>query len=418
MAAIDDILKGGDALGAGRSTTVTRNDRSQPAAIPVGAAPSSPDVRVGEITMEPAQPVHGKTNRIADKPQVPLRQDGKFAGVSHEWERPADTYTGTATPQQQATETPQLPITKYTDLFERLNQGRAPETVEQRKKRERSEKWARVATAIGRGVGAIANMHYTTKGGLNIDSSPLTAKTQERLDKLKAEREANEKYYTEGMMRAAQADEALNNNERSWRNMLQQQAEARKRDEEQQAYGRERDKKNDEFREREYNDRRADKGKEDEWRQKNFDYQAGQDKFRNGILAQQAADSHAERVARQNAAAAAAGKGKGTAAAGSYYPVKTNYGTIAVPSSMLNDANAARLWNAIPADIRKTYGTPGTNGSRAAKREDILSALGVALSRKGRTPAEQDNLNSLFREVVAMGAAGSSTPPPVNKKKK
>lgn len=57
----------------------------------------------------------------------------------------------------------------------------------------------------------------------------MSARTRERLDRLKAEREANLRAYREGYIRAASMDDANNRDNRNWRHQLEREAIADKR---------------------------------------------------------------------------------------------------------------------------------------------------------------------------------------------
>lgn len=73
-----------------------------------------------------------------------------------------------------------------------------PETDEERRKRERREKSAKIVTAVTDGLGALSNLYFTSRGAPNMyehkemsSLSPL----QNRLQKLKEERQANADKY-------------------------------------------------------------------------------------------------------------------------------------------------------------------------------------------------------------------------------
>lgn len=73
-----------------------------------------------------------------------------------------------------------------------------PETEEERKKRERSERSKRIVAAVSDGLQALSNLFFTTRGAPNMydhqEASQLTP-LQEKLEKLKAERQANADKY-------------------------------------------------------------------------------------------------------------------------------------------------------------------------------------------------------------------------------
>lgn len=72
-----------------------------------------------------------------------------------------------------------------------------PESEEDRKKRERREKWEGVISGISDMGMALGNLFYTTKGAPNAydAQSGMSAKAKERFERAKAEREKNEDRY-------------------------------------------------------------------------------------------------------------------------------------------------------------------------------------------------------------------------------
>lgn len=73
-----------------------------------------------------------------------------------------------------------------------------PETEEERRKRERKEKSKKIIAAVGDGLMALSNLYFTTKGAPDMyDHKTMSQQTplQAKLDKLKAEREANADKY-------------------------------------------------------------------------------------------------------------------------------------------------------------------------------------------------------------------------------
>lgn len=83
-----------------------------------------------------------------------------------------------------------------------------PETEEERKKRERREKSAKIVSAVSDGLQALSNLFFTTRGAPNMydhkEASQLTP-LQEKLDKLKAERQANADKYLQYSLKIGDA---------------------------------------------------------------------------------------------------------------------------------------------------------------------------------------------------------------------
>lgn len=85
----------------------------------------------------------------------------------------------------------------------------AEELEKERKRQKRKELFA----AIGDGLSALSNIFFTTQGAPNMDDgkNTLSAAAQARYDKMKAEREAKNKYYMNGwwnIWKQQQADAA------------------------------------------------------------------------------------------------------------------------------------------------------------------------------------------------------------------
>jgi hypothetical protein len=83
-----------------------------------------------------------------------------------------------------------------------------PETEEEGKKRERREKSAKIVSAVSDGLQALSNLFFTTRGAPNMydhkEASQLTP-LQEKLEKLKAERQANADKYLQYSLKIGDA---------------------------------------------------------------------------------------------------------------------------------------------------------------------------------------------------------------------
>lgn len=79
-------------------------------------------------------------------------------------------------------------------MLEEAAQLIKPETKEEREKREKREKSQKIVAAVSDGLQALGNLFFTTRGAPNMydykEASQLTP-LQEKLEKLKAERQAN-----------------------------------------------------------------------------------------------------------------------------------------------------------------------------------------------------------------------------------
>lgn len=115
----------------------------------------------------------------------------------------------------------------YVDLFHALNPYR-PETAEDRAKREKKEKREAIFSALGDGLSAMSNLYFTTQYAPNAynASNGMSARTKDRWEKLRAEREANDRAYYQGYLQAMSLDDAQDKDDRNWRHMLEREKKA------------------------------------------------------------------------------------------------------------------------------------------------------------------------------------------------
>ena len=145
----------------------------------------------------------GGRDAMARPESVPLQPQEGTAGQS-------------PTPQVQ----PSRRLT-YEEMFRQLNPYKppTPEELEKERKKQRREQ---IFAAIGDGISALSNLYFTTQYAPNMYSGRNTAsqRVKDRWDKLAADRNANMTAYINGLMRARQADDAYNDNERKWARQL------------------------------------------------------------------------------------------------------------------------------------------------------------------------------------------------------
>lgn len=115
----------------------------------------------------------------------------------------------------------QKPMT-YAQMYETFAPGR-PETAEEKAKREKREKSEAVLAAVGDGISALSNLFFTTRGARSSynASQGMSARTRERWDKLRQEREANSKAWFDGYVRARAMDDTNARDDRTWRHTLE-----------------------------------------------------------------------------------------------------------------------------------------------------------------------------------------------------
>lgn len=134
-------------------------------------------------TTQPAQPVETNTNTEETKdPKTDVAP-------------PADKQVG-ASPQNNADAL--IGYDQQIAMLENEANGLKPETEEERKKRERREKSQKIVAAVSDGLQALSNLFFTTRGAPNMydhDTNGQLSPLQTKLDKLKAERQANADKY-------------------------------------------------------------------------------------------------------------------------------------------------------------------------------------------------------------------------------
>ena len=189
MAALDDILSGG-------TPTV------KPKPVQVSPPPIDGQLKGAENTVG--------SKPVAQPTAAPLQETKQTPGTDGQPQEKR---------QEQTEEKKRL---SYVEMFEALNPQK-PETAEERAKREKREKREAVLAAVGDGISALSNLFFTTQYAPNAydPSKGMSAKARERWDRLRLEREANRRAYSDGYLRALAMDEAGDREERNWRHTLE-----------------------------------------------------------------------------------------------------------------------------------------------------------------------------------------------------
>ena len=164
-----------------------------PATVAVAPPPISSDLPGGPNYVE-ADP-----SKIAVVPPPDNKEDAPSASTDVEQEPPADD-TPKLTPEEQAkadavagTDSQIKTIQDWMDA-----EGNRPETEEQRKKRERREKSKKIIAAVSDGISALSNLFFTSQYAPNMynhDKGSMMKPVNDRIEKLKAEREKNADKY-------------------------------------------------------------------------------------------------------------------------------------------------------------------------------------------------------------------------------
>ncbi|GEM_PF-5885200 len=99
----------------------------------------------------------------------------------------------------------------YVELYQQMSPYRPPTDEELEKERKKQKRNA-IFAAIGDGISALSNLYFTTQYAPNAydPSKGMSAATKTRFDKLKKEREDNQREYMNGFLRAMQMDDNAN----------------------------------------------------------------------------------------------------------------------------------------------------------------------------------------------------------------
>lgn len=179
----------------------------------------------------PAPVVERASQPVASQPIA--AQPATSSAVPSQSVQPAATTQPSATSQPA---TQQKPMS-YAEMFVAMNPYR-PQTPEEREAEAKRNKRNALFAAISDGISALSNLYYTTKGAPNSfnGGSTLSGKMYERQRQLQKDREAREKEYLNGYLRALEMDRNRDTQERNYRLQLetlaynrQRQAEADKR---------------------------------------------------------------------------------------------------------------------------------------------------------------------------------------------
>ena len=274
-----------------------------------------------------------------DAPVVPAGggTEAKAAPV-----KPAEAPATTTTPADGGT-----PRMSYVEMFQKMSPYKPP-TEEELEKERKKEKREKIFAAIGDGIAALSNLFFTTQGAPNAydPKNSLSAKAQERWDKLKKERDENGRYYTAAYMQAMKNDEEGARDDRNWRHQLEREGIQDQRYADDIAHRDKREGIEDERYDANIKHRDAREAVEDQRWDKQFQLQERQ--FRESIRQfnvtsaqnQQRINLESRRLAREmknETVTFALGTGKGT---------------ISVPTNALNAANVSFVFSKLPANVR------------------------------------------------------------------
>ena len=284
----------------------------------------------------------------------------------------------------------------------------APETPEEKAKREKNEKWERIFSAIGDGVSAMAGLYFAGQTGISNYSkeNSMSAKTKARWDKLNAERLANTRAYADAYMRL----KGMRDQDKHWREQMQMQRDQfdwqKQNAAQQQAnweatfnYNKEKDAKA--WDRLLANDKQA----QENW-QATFNQNAEHIKFQEQLAEKQYRASRSS-LARQSASDKVE------------FLIGDNQ-RISVPKSSLNAANITYVFKTLPENIRnQAHGAPVMNSygmqQRDANGQPVYNPLSsdemltIIFSNVTNSATTQNALRQLAGETTAPSGSGSGT---------
>lgn len=212
-------------------------------------------------------------------------------------------------------------------------------TPEEKAAEAKRERRAKIFSAIGDGISALANVYFTSKGAPDMynPSTSMSAKTKAYWDKLNAERKANEDKYNDLLLGAYKADKADKDAKDKWQQQLEQWKIEMERKNEAEMYKRGKDAADAKYR----------KEKDDADRSSRENIAASQIEAANRRAA-------ADRSQRQTQFDIRYG-GKGSGNKSKYtFSLGRGKGTVSVDSDAVNDANVRQIYDRLPEEVRRT----------------------------------------------------------------
>ena len=361
----------------------------------------------GDAVVKPPQPTR-YAEQPKDAPVVPAggatapkaAPTTPASAPANGGEAPATTTTNTTTPADGGTHR-----MSYVEMFQKMSPYEPP-TEEELEKERKKEKREKIFAAIGDGIAALSNLFFTTQGAPNAydPKNSLSAKAQERWDKLKKEREENGRYYTAAYMQAMKNDEEGSRDDRKWKRQL------------------ERDKRQDMVDDRTHQFRVDESGRQQGNWQAQFDegkrqyeknFEEEKRRFDESVRQfnvtssqnQQRINMESKRLAREmqkDTVSFALGKGKGT---------------ISIPTNALNASNVSYVFSKLPEDVRnQCEGEPIINkltGEVSDHKKPTTEAMLVCI---GANIEGNTDVQNALREIAGTSGTTSSisnrnTPP-------
>ena len=274
-----------------------------------------------------------------DAPVVPAGggTEAKAAPV-----KPAEAPATTTTPADGGT-----PRMSYVEMFQKMSPYKPP-TEEELEKERKKEKREKIFAAIGDGIAALSNLFFTTQGAPNAydPKNSLSAKAQERWDKLKKERDENGRYYTAAYMQAMKNDEEGARDDRNWRHQLEREGVQDQRYADDIAHRDKREGIEDERYDANIKHRGAREAVEDQHWDKQFQMQERQ--FKESVRQFNVTSSQNQQRINMESKRLAREMQKETVS----FALGTGKGTISIPTNALNASNVSYVFSKLPANVQ------------------------------------------------------------------
>ena len=219
MAAIDDILGGGSGYAGMRKPLQVSPSAIDPS---MPGAPNTVGSQPATQSPKPAIASQSQGAAIASQSQGPaIASQAQGPAATQLMQVPGTDATKIVGKPGEALQPLQKRGMSYVEMFRMFNPDR-PETAEEKARREKREKGEAALAAVGDSISALSNLWFTSQYAPNAydPSKGMSATTKNRWDKLRQEREAKNREYYEGYLRARSMDEAKEREDRSWRHTL------------------------------------------------------------------------------------------------------------------------------------------------------------------------------------------------------
>ncbi len=190
--------------------TAEEDQRNQPGSGGVAVPGGHPDNGEGEDALSAKQSDFVGCTPLAAPPMpaaVTQAQADSWRGAPFKVPEAAGAQAGKPALQEREHAEGERPRLTYTELYEALTPYKPPTKEELEAERRRQQRRMRIA-AVSDGIAALSNLFFTSQYAPNMydPTQGMTARTQARFEQLRREREANQRDYMQGYMRAMALD--------------------------------------------------------------------------------------------------------------------------------------------------------------------------------------------------------------------